>query len=410
MVWAVLLLAVVVIVNFLAVRWVLAINSVATWWKLVIPVATIFVLMAYSFHPANMTAHAASVPVSGIFTAVATAGIVFSFLGFQQAISLAGETRNPSRNIPLALIGSVLVGMLIYVGLQFAFITALDPRDISGGWEHLRFTGMFGPLAAIAIGVGAFWWAVVLYADAFVSPLGTAFIYVTASPRIIMAAGEMGSAPEYVVRLNRNGVPWVGLVVTYVVGVVFFFPFPSWQKLVSADSLIMVLAYAMAPVTLLHLRTTLPQAKRPFRLRGAGLLAPVTFVTSNWIIFWTGYEVVEWMLGAVLAYAIVYLAWYFLLGRRPGRELGWRQAWWIAPYLAGIWIVSYFGPASMGGQGKLGFFTGMWILAAFSLVILWLALRAGVRAAAAQECADRVKSLASSGVDPLFGTEEAQSA
>jgi amino acid transporter len=341
---------------------------------------------------------------------VATAGIVFSFLGFQQAISLAGETRNPSRYIPVALIGSVLVGMLIYVGLQVSFITALDPRDISGGWQQLRFTGMFGPLAAIAIGVGAFWWAVVLYADAFVSPLGTAFIYVTASPRIIMAAGEMGSAPEYVVRLNRNGVPWVGLVVTYAVGVVFFFPFPSWQKLVSADSLIMVLAYAMAPVTLLHLRSVLPGATRPFRLRAAGLLAPVTFITSNWIIYWTGYEVVKWMLGAVLAYAVVYLSWYFLVGRRSVRELGWQQAWWVAPYLAGIWVVSYFGPVSMGGQGKLGFFSGMWILVAFSLVILGLALKSGVSAATAQASADRVKSLASSGADPLAGLEEARAA
>lgn len=402
MIWAVLLLAAVVVVNLMAVRWVLAINSVATWWKLLIPVATIVILMAYSFHPGNMAAHVASVPASGVFTAVATAGIVFSFLGFQQAISLAGETRNPSRSIPLALIGSVLVGMLIYVGLQAAFITALDPRDISGGWQHLHFTGMFGPLAAIAIGVGALWWAVVLYADAFVSPLGTAFIYVTASPRIIMAAGEMGNAPEQVVRLNRHGVPWVGLVVTYVVGVVFFFPFPSWQKLVSADSLIMVLAYAMAPVTLLHLRSVLPEARRPFRLRAARLLAPVTFITSNWIIYWTGYEVVEWMLGAVFAYAAVYLSWYFLIRRRPARELGWEQAWWVAPYLAGLWIVSYFGPAgTMGGQGKLGFFTGMWILAVFSLVILRVALKAGRGAAAAQACADRVKSLASSGADPL---------
>jgi hypothetical protein len=60
----------------------------------------------------------------------------------------------------------------------------------------------------------------------------------------------------------------------------------------------------------------------------------------------------------------------------------------------------------MGGQGKLGFFTGMWILAAFSLVILFLALKAGQSAAVAQACADRMKSLASSGADTLTGTEE----
>jgi amino acid transporter len=399
MAWAALLLAGVVALNFLAVRWVLIINSAATWWKLVIPIATIGILMAYSFHPSNMVLHASSTPKSGIFTAVATAGIVFSFLGFQQAIALAGETRNPNRYVPIALISSVLIGMLIYVGLQIAFITALKPADISNGWEHLHFTGMFGPLAAIAVGVGALWWAVVLYVDAIISPLGTAFIYITASPRIIMAAGEMGNAPSHVVRLSRHGVPWVGLIVTYVVGVVFFFPFPSWQKLVSAVSLITVLSYSIGPLILLHLRKAMPDAERPFRLRWAGIVAPIAFISSNWIIYWTGYAVTEWMFGAVFAYIVVYLAWH-AVRLRPLRELGLPQAWWVLPYLAGMWVVSYLGPAgAMGGRGVIGFFTGMWILAAFSLVILWLALAAGQDPKAVRETADRVKTLGSSGVE-----------
>ncbi len=400
MVWAALLLAGVVALNFLAVRWVLAINSVATWWKLAIPIATIGILMAYSFHPSNMVAQVSSTPKSGMFTAVATAGIVFSFLGFQQAIALAGETRNPNRYVPIALISSVVIGMLIYVGLQVAFITALNPGDISNGWGHLRFTGMFGPLAAIAVGVGALWWAIVLYVDAVISPLGTAFIYVTGSPRILMAAGEMGNAPEHMIRLNRHGVPWAGLVVTYIVGVVFFFPFPSWQKLVSAVSLITVLSYGIGPLILLHLRKAMPDATRPFRLRAAGFLAPLAFIASNWVIYWTGYAVTVWMFGAVFAYIVVYLGWY-AVARRPLRDLGWREGWWVIPYLAGMWVVSYLGPAGvMGGRGVIGFFTGMWILAAFSLVILWLALACGQSPQAARQCADLVKTLGSSGEQP----------
>jgi hypothetical protein len=52
----------------------------------------------------------------------------------------------------------------------------------------------------------------------------------------------------------------------------------------------------------------------------------------------------------------------------------------------------------------------MWILAAFSLVILHLALKSGLSAPSAQACADRLKSLASSGADPAAGMEEAQTA
>jgi len=398
--WAAVLLAGVVALNFLAVRWVIAINSAATWWKLIIPIATIVILMVYSFHPHNLVAHVHSTPVSGVFTAVATAGIVFSFFGFQQAIALAGETRNPSRYIPIALISSVLIGILIYVGLQVSFITALNPRDISGGWAHLHFTGMFGPLAAIAVAVGAVWWAVLLYVDAIISPLGTAFIYVTASPRIIMAAGEMGNAPKQVTRLSGQGVPWIGLIVTYCVGVVFFFPFPSWQKLVSAVSLITVLSYSVGPIILMRLRRALPDATRPFRLRAANVLAPIAFIASNWMIYWTGYSVARWMFGAVFVYIVAYLSWYFAVRRRPLRDLGLRQAWWTVPYFAGMWLISYLGPTgAMGGCGALGFFTGMWIIVGFSLVVLWCAVRSGQSRQAAQQCADRIKTLGSSGVD-----------
>lgn len=403
---AILLLGVVVVLNFLAVRWVMAINSVATWWKLIIPLATIGVLMAYSYHPENMTAHIASVPISGIFTAVATAGVIFSFFGFQQAIALAGETRNPGRYIPIALIGSVLIAVIVYVGLQISFIIALKPADIAAGWTHLRFSGMFGPLAAIAVSVGAFWWAVLLYVDAIISPLGTGFIYATASPRIIMAAGEMGNAPKKVTELSRQGVPWIGLIVTYLIGLVFFFPFPSWQKLVSAVVLITVLSYSIGPIILLHLRRTLPAAERPFRLRAAWPISILAFIASNWIIYWTGYDVVMYLFVFVAIYVIVYLAWYFLVRRAPSAELGWQQAWWLIPYFGGLWAVSYLGPKSIGGQGLFGFFTGMWILAGFSVVILLLALKAGLPAKVSFATAMRVRELGSRGVDAVGAAEE----
>ncbi len=405
---SIILLAFVVALNFLAIRLVVAINSAATWWKIIIPLATIGILMAYSFHPGNMTAHAASTPISGIFTAVATAGIIFSFLGFQQAIALAGETRNPGRYIPIALIGSVIISMLIYIGLQVSFIIALKPTDIAQGWEHLQFTGMFGPLAAIAVAVGAFWWAIILYVDAFVSPMGTAFIYVTASPRIIMAAGEMGNAPKQVIKLNQNGVPWIGLVITWIVGAIFFFPFPSWKQLVSAVSLITVLSYMIGPVILLHLRRVLPDAQRPFRLRAVRVVSVIAFIFSNWIIYWTGYDTVKVLFTLVAVYVVVYLAWFFI-NRKPLSQLGWQQAWWLLPYFIGMWLISWLGPSAqpMNGIGVFGFFTGMWILVVFSLIILGLALLCGQSNEAAQRVADQIKDLGSRGIETHKGTGHA---
>ena len=105
------------------------------------------------------------------------------------------------------------------------------------------------------------------------------------------------------------------------------------------------------------------------------------------------------MFGAVFAYIVVYLA-CCAVRRRSLREIGWREGWWVIPYLAGMWIMSYLGPAgAMGGRGVIGFFTGMWIIAAFSLIILWVALAAGQSAQEVRACAARVKTLGSCGTE-----------
>jgi amino acid transporter len=348
-----------------------------------------------------MTSHLDSTPVSGIFTAVGTAGIIFSFLGFQQAIALAGETRNPGKYVPIALIGSVLIALVIYLGLQFAFIVALQPDNISEGWTHLHFAGMFGPLAAILLAVGATWWAWVLYFDAVVSPLGTAFIYITGSPRIVMAAGEMGGAPKVVARLNRFGVPWIALIATYVAGAAFFFPFPSWQKLVSAVSSITVLSYAIGPVILLHLRNILPDANRPFRLKAQKLVSLIAFIASNWIIYWTGNYVMSVLFVLVGGYTVFLLVWHFLVKRLPASSLDWQYAWWLAPYFLCMWLISYFGPSSsgMGGNDSFGFFTGMLLIAIISPAILLLAIKTGLNSQQAKAHSAKIEALGSRGME-----------
>ncbi len=379
---SVIMLGFFVALNFLVVRWVLFLNSLATWWKLLIPVATVFVLIGMSYHPENLhVAHAAAkIDVGGMFTAVATAGVIFSYFGFRGAIDLAGETANPSRNIPIAVIGSVIIGMVLYIGLQLAFLLAVDPAELAkGGWQALHFPGLTGPFAAIAAAVGATWWAVVLYMDAIVSPAGTAFIYVTSSSRINMAAAEIGSAPRGLGTLNRHGVPWMALIVTFVVGALFFFPFPSWQKLVGYISSVTVLSYSIGPIVLLLMRRSMPDAHRPFRLWGAWIIAPAAFIVSNWIVFWTGLATLNFLFGLLFVLLVIYLIYHYgFTERGTRRPLDLKHSWWLLPYFGGLWLFTWLGPTLLGGNGTMSLFVDMGVIAVFSLVILWFALAATV--------------------------------
>ncbi len=196
---ALLLLALFCVINAVGVRFITQINNVLVWWKLVVIVVVIVLFLVTAFNGANFSSHGFS-PSGGqaIFTAISTSGITFSFLGFRQGIELAGESDDPKRNVPFAVIGSVIICMVIYILLQVAFIGALRKGDLAHGWSALSFTNDFGPLAAISTAIGLGWLATVLYVDAVISPGDTGIIYSAVTARLGCTLARNGNAPAAV--------------------------------------------------------------------------------------------------------------------------------------------------------------------------------------------------------------------
>ena len=376
-----LMLAFFVGLNAFGIRWLLRINNVLVWWKLAIPILTIIMLLLVSFHPGNFTAQGtAPYGVEGILSAVATSGIVFSFLGFRQAVELAGETSNPKRNIPIAVIGSVVLAILIYGLLETAMIFSVSPGDFAQGWANLHFPGIAGPFAGLAGILGLSWLAILLYIDSVVSPSGTAIIYSTTTSRVVFATGEEGLMSKAFSLVIGPGVPWVALLITYVFGLFFFFPFPSWQKLVGYISSVSVLSYGVGPVVLLTLRKTLPVDThgRPFLLRGAWIIAPLAFIVSNFIIYWSGAETDDFLFAMLGLFFTIYLT-AELIRERSLAHLHWRGAWWLLPYFTGMWLITYLGPKNLtGGLDWITYPWGMVLITGFSLLIIALATTSGL--------------------------------
>lgn len=373
---ALLMLAFFVLLNSFGIRWLLRINTTLVWWKLAIPIVTILALLIFSFHPGNASLHGfAPYGSQGVLSAVATSGIVFSYLGFRQAVELAGESRDPKRTIPVAIIGSVVLALALYLLLQLAMIYGVAPQGIVHGWAYLHFEGIAGPFAGMAALAGLGWLAMLLYIDAVISPGGTGIIYSTTASRVVYATGSEGLMTSVFSRITTGGVPWVGLLVSFLFGMFFFFPFPSWQKLVGYISSVSVLSYGIGPVVLLSLRKTLPVADhgRPFLLRWPWLVAPVAFIVSNYIIYWSGAGTDDFLFGMLAFFFIIFLV-YELVTRRSLSHLEWRGAWWLLPYFFGMWLITYLGPKALtGGAGLIIYPWGMVIIAVFSLIIIFLA-------------------------------------
>jgi len=379
---AVVLMAVFTSINFLGVRKLAYTNSAATWWKIGVPLLTIFVLGIVNFHGGNFTAANGFSPygAKGILGAVSTSGIIFALLGFEQADQLAGESANPKRDIPRAVIMSVIIGAIIYVALQVVFLGALPASQIHGTWAHGAYTTMTGPFAQVASLVAVGWLATILYVDAVISPGGTGLIYTTATSRVSFGLSRNGYAPTAYERTNARGVPWFGLITAFVVGCICFLPFPSWKSLVGLITSASVLMYAGAPLSFGVFRRRLPDVERPWRAPAGSVLAPLAFVVANLLILWSGWTT-DWKLGVAILIGYVLLAGTRILGlNSTAPQLDLYAAQWLPVYLLGMGAIVYlsdFGPLK---NPVFPLWWDMLVVAAFSLVVYGWAMRVALTA------------------------------
>ncbi|GAA4390937.1 APC family permease [Tsukamurella soli] len=402
---AVILMVVFVCVNLVGVRWLARVNNALTTWKVLVPVLAIVVLMATHFHSGNFSAaggffiHGAE--FKSILIAIPSGGIVFALLGFEQAVQLGGESKNPKRDLPLAVISSILLGALIYTLVQVAFIGALDPKLLTEAhtWVDIATPGKNADLLAlnkapfyeVATLAGLGWLAIILRIDAVVSPGGTGLIYLTSSSRLSFGLSRNGYIPQAFERTaGRARVPAIGIIVTALIGLLFLLPFPSWGKLVGVVTSASVLMYAGAPLALGALRYQKPELPRAFRLPAGPVLAPVSFIFANFIVFWAGWQTYSTLM-VVMVIGALLMGISIVFKLNPNTpQMDWTAAVWVVPYLVGMGIISYlggfgqggiiggvgpFGKVLVGGNGDLPFGWDMLVLAVFSVVIYYAALR-----------------------------------
>ena len=372
---SVILMAVFTVINLIGVSSLAKSNNTIMVWKIAIPFLAVIVLLITSFNPSNFTAAGGFAPFgfSGIFLSLGL-GIIFAYQGFEQAIQLGGESRNPGRNIPLAVIGSMLIGLVLYIALQIVFVGALHPAELKNGWANLSFPQDAGPFAGLAVAAGVGWLATLLYTDALVSPSGTGLIYVGSSSRLSFALGRNHYIPHQFAFLSGRGIPLVSIIFSFIVGCIAFLPFPAWSSLVEFISVATVMGYAAVPLAFGALRRQEPDHPRPFRLPAGEVVTILAFVAANLVIYWTTWDTI-WRLYIAIAVGFVLLGIGHLVN--PSEmlpRLDWRGASWLLPYLIGMAVLSYLGPTDFSGRGVIPFGLDIALVAIFSIAIYYYAM------------------------------------
>jgi amino acid transporter len=263
MLLALAIIAIVFLINYFGVKLVGNVSLGLMVWKVLVPLIAIVALFALAFNPHNLTlqgpTQASSMGLTGaaaVLMAIPLTGIAYALLGFRQAVEYSGEGRSSSRDVPLAVITSVLIASTIFILLQVAFIGGLRWSAITvgpsndavpltpGNWSGLAVSNIASaPLASeLALaGLGAL--SVLLIIDAWVSPLGNSIVQMGNLARVVYGMAANGHLPSKLTSLNRYAVPGLGLLVALALGLAFMVPLPSWYAIGGYAVLTTLLTY-----------------------------------------------------------------------------------------------------------------------------------------------------------------------
>ena len=344
------LLALVGLTILFGARLFARVNNAITALKIALPVIVAVALLGTQLDFGNFTAHGGFAPfgLPGIFAALSTGGVIFSYLGWRNVVALAGDARNPQVTLPAALALGIVAALALYGLLQFVMIANMPADALSGGWGKLHFGAALGPFAAVAAAAGLLWVGIVIHAAAVVSPYGTGLGMMGAATRLLQGMAQGHMLPAMFAVLTRHGIPALSLAVNLALAVgLMFMPFDSLVTLVTGT---IALSLISGPVALLAFRRELPGHPRRFRLPFALPLSYLAVWIITLLIYWGGWDTVRVLAGLVALGVFLHP----VLRRPGGPPSQWRRSLWLLAWLAGLAALSWTGSFG-GGMGWLPF-------------------------------------------------------
>ena len=198
-------------------------------------------------------------------TVSSAALIVFAYLGFENIVSLAEEVKQPEKTIPRAIFLSLLISTLLYVFVSLAAVSLMPPDQLAQTDSALTDAAMISSarLAGVLGGIALF------------STANTALIGLITASRILFGISRDGSLPKVLSKtLSKRKTPWVAALVSLTVAALLL-PLGRVEVLAGIASFSTMIAFIAVNTTLIVLRRTQPDAKRPFRVPLAVARIPV---------------------------------------------------------------------------------------------------------------------------------------
>lgn len=227
----------------------------------------------------------------------AAAIVFFSFIGFDAVSSTAEETKNPQRDMPIGMLGSLLACSILYI-LVSLVLTGILP--------YKTYAGDAAPVSTALASVGSSWAHILVSLGALAGMTSVLLVFQLGQPRIFMAMARDGLLPKFFGTLHpkfRTPI-WPTLITGIFVGVsAMLVDIGQAAELTNIGTLA---AFILVCGGVLVLRRTHPEFHRPFRcpfspaLPIVGILSCIALMMSLPVLTWIRFVV--WMAVGMLIY------------------------------------------------------------------------------------------------------------
>ncbi|WP_257866181.1 amino acid permease [Nocardioides marmotae] len=246
--------------------------------------------------------------VFGVAGVISGAAIVFfAFIGFDIVATTAEEAKNPQRDVPIGILGSLAIVTALYAAVSL-IVTGIRPYDEIDPNDE-------APLATAFSAVGVDWMADLIAVGACIGLVVVAMILMLGQSRVAFAMGRDGLLPRSIAKVHPQwGTPYRVTIITgvAVAAIAGFVDLSTLANLVNIGTLF---AFLLVSIGVVVLRRTRPDLPRAFRTP----LAPVVATLSSLLCIYlmlnlTGETWIRFLLWMALGVVV-----YFVFGRRHSR-------------------------------------------------------------------------------------------
>ena len=227
---------------------------------------------------------------------------LWAYDGWENLTTLSGEVRNPGRNLPLALIGGVLVVMAVYLVINAAYLRALPLPELAAS------KSVAADAAGAVLGRAG---AALVGALVMLSVFGTLNGSILSSPRVFFAMADDGLFFRTVGKVHpRFETPWVAIAFIAVLAVVYVL-LRDFMQLAGSYVLGVWPFLALCVAGVFILRHTRPEVTRPYRTWGYPII-PALFVVATIVVIGNALYTDFWSTAASILITLAGVPLYYL--------------------------------------------------------------------------------------------------